>query len=246
MHRSDDPFMQPPHLPGEIVGDDDAFAGHGNFFGDEGVSPEPEAPQVQAPGSNQITLSYGENVYVFDSVPPEKVQAALLLLGGQELASDDAGAVSSYQLTQRGQSEVPRSTNAHRHASLMRYKEKKKNLNFDKRVLYSVRKEVASRMKRNKGQFASSKVNSPEEVSNPLGGDPTSGNCQEETSQHPFCLHCGISRDSTPMMRRGPSGPRTLCNACGLMWANKRILKNLPEISTSQMQDTSSNPDEAA
>ncbi|KAJ0725291.1 putative transcription factor C2C2-GATA family [Helianthus annuus] len=27
--------------------------------------------------------------------------------------------------------------------------------------------------------------------------------------------HCGISSKSTPMMRRGPSGPRTLCNACG-------------------------------
>lgn len=23
------------------------------------------------------------------------------------------------------------------------------------------------------------------------------------------------------MMRRGPAGPRTLCNACGLKWANK-------------------------
>ncbi|GKU97903.1 hypothetical protein SLEP1_g10980 [Rubroshorea leprosula] len=23
------------------------------------------------------------------------------------------------------------------------------------------------------------------------------------------------------MMRRGPAGPRTLCNACGLTWANK-------------------------
>lgn len=35
------------------------------------------------------------------------------------------------------------------------------------------------------------------------------------------CHHCGISAKSTPMMRRGPDGPRTLCNACGLMWANK-------------------------
>ncbi|RVW42737.1 GATA transcription factor 24 [Vitis vinifera] len=35
------------------------------------------------------------------------------------------------------------------------------------------------------------------------------------------CRHCGISEKSTPMMRRGPEGPRTLCNACGLMWANK-------------------------
>lgn len=35
------------------------------------------------------------------------------------------------------------------------------------------------------------------------------------------CQHCGISENNTPAMRRGPAGPRTLCNACGLMWANK-------------------------
>jgi len=37
------------------------------------------------------------------------------------------------------------------------------------------------------------------------------------------CQHCGISEKSTPAMRRGPAGPRSLCNACGLMWANKVI-----------------------
>ena len=43
------------------------------------------------------------------------------------------------------------------------------------------------------------------------------------------CRHCGISSKSTPMMRRGPAGPRTLCNACGLKWANKvcELLKHL-------------------
>uniref|UniRef100_A0A2P2IWV8 GATA-type domain-containing protein n=1 Tax=Rhizophora mucronata TaxID=61149 RepID=A0A2P2IWV8_RHIMU len=41
------------------------------------------------------------------------------------------------------------------------------------------------------------------------------------------CRHCGISEKSTPMMRRGPEGPRTLCNACGLMWANKGTLRDL-------------------
>lgn len=35
------------------------------------------------------------------------------------------------------------------------------------------------------------------------------------------CVHCGVTENSTPAMRRGPAGPRTLCNACGLMWANK-------------------------
>lgn len=35
------------------------------------------------------------------------------------------------------------------------------------------------------------------------------------------CTHCGTSSKCTPMMRRGPSGPRSLCNACGLFWANR-------------------------
>ena len=38
------------------------------------------------------------------------------------------------------------------------------------------------------------------------------------------CQHCGVSEHNTPAMRRGPAGPRTLCNACGLMWANKVCL----------------------
>lgn len=34
------------------------------------------------------------------------------------------------------------------------------------------------------------------------------------------------------MMRRGPDGPRTLCNACGLMWANKGTLRDLSKGAT--------------
>ncbi|XP_015579792.1 GATA transcription factor 20 isoform X3 [Ricinus communis] len=41
------------------------------------------------------------------------------------------------------------------------------------------------------------------------------------------CQHCGVSENNTPAMRRGPAGPRTLCNACGLMWANKGTLRDL-------------------
>ncbi|KAL0335419.1 UNVERIFIED_CONTAM: GATA transcription factor 24 [Sesamum radiatum] len=44
------------------------------------------------------------------------------------------------------------------------------------------------------------------------------------------CRHCGISSKSTPMMRRGPDGPRTLCNACGLKWANKGVLGDLSKL----------------
>uniref|UniRef100_A0A7N1A6E1 GATA-type domain-containing protein n=2 Tax=Kalanchoe fedtschenkoi TaxID=63787 RepID=A0A7N1A6E1_KALFE len=41
------------------------------------------------------------------------------------------------------------------------------------------------------------------------------------------CQHCGVGENSTPAMRRGPAGPRTLCNACGLMLANKGMLRDL-------------------
>jgi len=34
-----------------------------------------------------------------------------------------------------------------------------------------------------------------------------------------FCHFCG--RKETPEWRKGPSGPATLCNACGLQWAKK-------------------------
>nr|CAB3454950.1 unnamed protein product [Digitaria exilis] len=33
-----------------------------------------------------------------------------------------------------------------------------------------------------------------------------------------LCLRCGISGNATPHMRRGPDGPRTLCNACGIAY----------------------------
>merc|ERR1711998_709759 len=31
------------------------------------------------------------------------------------------------------------------------------------------------------------------------------------------CEHCGST--NTPLWRSGPSGPKSLCNACGLRWA---------------------------
>ncbi|KAK1576285.1 hypothetical protein Q3G72_012643 [Acer saccharum] len=57
--------------------------------------------------------------------------------------------------------------------------------------------------------------------------------------QETVCRHYGISEKSTPMMRRGPEGPRTLCNACGLMWANKGTLRDLSK-ATSQVGNGSS------
>ncbi|CAF2055507.1 BnaC06g41200D [Brassica napus] len=65
-------------------------------------------------------------------------------------------------------------------------------------------------MPRNKGQLSSAGAYNS-------GTDQDSA--QDDSRPEISCTHCGVSSTCTPMMRRGPSGPRTLCNACGLFWA---------------------------
>ncbi|KAI9304456.1 hypothetical protein BJ944DRAFT_231271 [Cunninghamella echinulata] len=43
--------------------------------------------------------------------------------------------------------------------------------------------------------------------------------------QNYICTDCGAQRSTE--WRRGPFGPKTLCNACGLRWAKKNKKKNL-------------------
>ncbi|XP_019438488.1 PREDICTED: GATA transcription factor 25-like isoform X1 [Lupinus angustifolius] len=170
--------------------------------------------------SSQLTLSFRGQVYVFDSVSPQKVQAVLLLLGGCEAPSGSQG-VEGPPLDQRGVQEYPKCSQSQRAASLVRFRQKRKERCFDKKVRYIVRQDVALRMQRNKGQFTSAKK---QDGSNGWGADQESEqDVQSETS----CTHCGISSKSTPMMRKGPSGPRTLCNACGLFWANRGTLRDI-------------------
>lgn len=176
--------------------------------------------------TSELTLSFEGEVYVFPAVTPEKVQAVLLLLGGRDIPT----AVPTIDLPfeyNRGVGDNPRRSNLSRRlASLVRFREKRKERCFDKKIRYTVRKEVAQRMHRKNGQFASLKESS--------GGSnwesPQSG-LQDGTTRLETvirrCQHCGVSENNTPAMRRGPAGPRTLCNACGLMWANKGMLRDL-------------------
>ncbi|CAD5175704.1 unnamed protein product [Musa acuminata subsp. malaccensis] len=46
------------------------------------------------------------------------------------------------------------------------------------------------------------------------GDDPSEG--------PPSFVRCGINVNATPHMRRGPEGPRTLCNACGIARTKKQ------------------------
>lgn len=184
--------------------------------------------------ADQLTLTFQGQVYVFDSISPGKVQAVLLLLGGREVpaASTPAAPLTAHHNSNnRGLFGTPqRFSVPQRLASLIRFREKRKERNFDKKIRYTVRKEVALRMQRNKGQFTSSKPNHDDSASAATSWGSNESGCSDSNgSQHQeaVCRHCGISEKSTPMMRRGPEGPRTLCNACGLMWANKGTLRDL-------------------
>lgn len=195
--------------------------------------------------NDQLTLSFQGEVYVFDAVAPDKVQAVLLLLGGYEIPSG-IPATGTVPINQRTPnhgiydlSGTGRSIQPHRAASLSRFREKRKERCFDKKIRYTVRKEVALRMQRKKGQFTSSKANSDEGGSASSGCSGMQGSGQDECMLETLCNHCGISSKSTPMMRRGPSGPRTLCNACGLKWANKGVLRNLSKVPILSIQQSS-------
>lgn len=177
--------------------------------------------------ADQLTLTFQGEVYVFDAVTAEKVQAVLLLLGGYEVPAS-VPSVGMPAISDRSLPEFPgRSSQPHRAASLSRFREKRKERCFDKKIRYNVRKEVAERMQRKKGQFASAKASSDDAGLGSSEWNVSQHSGQEESEQETMCKHCGISSRSTPMMRRGPTGPRTLCNACGLKWANKGVLRDL-------------------
>ncbi|OAY66290.1 GATA transcription factor 18-like isoform X1 [Ananas comosus] len=184
------------------------------------------AMPLMSAGSNQLTLLFQGEVYVFDSVTPEKVQAVLLLLGGCEVPTGIASMALPAQQDERVYDDILRRTDipAKRIASLIRFREKRKERNFDKKIRYTVRKEVALRMQRRRGQFAG-KANA-EGISASPSCDPPQGSSQDEPPRESRCQNCGISEKMTPAMRRGPAGPRSLCNACGLMWANKGTLRS--------------------
>uniref|UniRef100_A0A7N0UVF4 CCT domain-containing protein n=1 Tax=Kalanchoe fedtschenkoi TaxID=63787 RepID=A0A7N0UVF4_KALFE len=85
---------------------------------------------------------------------------------------------------------------------------------FEKKIRYHVRQKVALRLPRSKGQFFSEKTVD-------CGGNNTKDSGPSNSLRYlNGCTHCGIGSNSTPMMRIGPAGPKSLCNACGLYWKN--------------------------
>ncbi|KAI8548454.1 hypothetical protein RHMOL_Rhmol07G0275100 [Rhododendron molle] len=111
--------------------------------------------------TSELTLSFEGEVYVFPAVTPEKVQAVLLLLGGREIPTAVPTVDVPFDSNKKGVDNNPKHSNLSRRiASLVRFREKRKERCFDKKIRYTVRKEVAQRMHRKNGQFASLKGNS--------------------------------------------------------------------------------------
>nr|GMD85007.1 GATA transcription factor 25-like [Ipomoea batatas] len=164
---------------------------------------------------DQLTLSFRGQVYVFDAVTLEKVQSVLLLLGGYEYTP------GAYPSQRENTDYSARCSDPKRAESLNRFRQKRKERCYGRKIRYNIRHEVAVRMQRRKGQFASK---------NTIAGNAVMESGQDDNShQEIWCTHCNTSSKATPMMRRGPAGPRTLCNACGLFWANKGTMRVLPK-----------------
>ncbi|KAG8364161.1 hypothetical protein BUALT_Bualt19G0098200 [Buddleja alternifolia] len=189
--------------------------------------------RLPASRTSELSVSFEGEVYVFPAVTPEKVEAVLLLLGGRGTQSSIPCSEFLYQQSDKAVEDIlSPPTIARRIASLERFREKRKERCFEKKIRYTCRKEVAQRMHRKNGQFASVKDISRTSDDN-WGSDSSTPVAEPVYQTTSFCnslrrcQHCGVSETSTPAMRRGPAGPRTLCNACGLMWANKGTLRDL-------------------
>ncbi|XP_022763632.1 GATA transcription factor 19-like isoform X4 [Durio zibethinus] len=216
-YEDDDAGFERKHINGAhevVMNGVMSSVNHGNGVGGGGF--------VQATRTSELTIAFEGEVYVFPAVTSEKVQAVLLLLGGHDASINVPSSEFLLQEKVKAVGDSSRGSKLSRRiASLVRFREKRKERCFEKKIRYTCRKEVAQRMHRKNGQFASLK-----ECYNSADGSWDQSDNTPESALG-SCQHCGISEKLTPAMRRGPAGPRTLCNACGLMWANKGTLRDL-------------------
>lgn len=105
-----------------------------------------EKSSVVAQRTSELTISFEGEVYVFHAVTPDKVQAVLLLLGGHETPSSVSSSEFLLQQNMKGLVDASKCSNLPRRiASLIRFREKRKERCFEKKIRYTCRKEVAQR-----------------------------------------------------------------------------------------------------
>ncbi|GFP86820.1 gata transcription factor 24 [Phtheirospermum japonicum] len=103
-------------------------------------------PQSGKVAPTSLPCRFRVKFMFFDSVSPEKVQAVLLLLGGYEVPPTGIPTPGMTPQNPRNVGDYPaRSSQPERAASLNRFREKRKERCFEKKIRYTVRKEVALR-----------------------------------------------------------------------------------------------------
>ncbi|KAM7479041.1 hypothetical protein LguiA_027254 [Lonicera macranthoides] len=96
--------------------------------------------------TGELTISFEGQVHVFPAVAPEKVRAVLLLLGGCEIPRSISTSAFFLQDSNKNIGDVSKHLDLYpRTVSLVRFRRKKKDRCFEKKIRYSCRKELAQR-----------------------------------------------------------------------------------------------------
>ncbi|TVU45165.1 hypothetical protein EJB05_04640, partial [Eragrostis curvula] len=145
-----------------------------------------------------------------------QVQALLLILGGWEvpLGLESIAVPTAHD-------EKYATVAARRISSLMRFREKRKERCFDKKIRYNVRKEVAQKMKRRKGQFAGRVDFGDHACSSSACSSPANGQNHKFRGTMCYLSKLRYQLEAYTSNAPGASWSKVLMNACGLIWANK-------------------------
>ncbi|PIA56230.1 hypothetical protein AQUCO_00700523v1 [Aquilegia coerulea] len=96
--------------------------------------------------TSELTLSFEGKVYVFNGVAFEKVQVVLSYLGGNDTAITVPVTDPSFHQNTMGLVNIPQQLNLSRRiASVIRFREKRKERGFDKRTRYTTQKDISQR-----------------------------------------------------------------------------------------------------
>ncbi|KAF9962370.1 hypothetical protein BGZ72_006191 [Mortierella alpina] len=105
----------------------------------------------------------------------------------------------------------------------------KRPRNQDEKIPVSSSKKTAAKVGAVAGAGAGSGT-AASKKSAPAG--PSSSNSSQKK-----CGYCNCT--TTPMWRRGPHGPSTLCNACGVKWKHGKIMQDAKDTQATQSSSTS-------
>ncbi|KAF9186693.1 hypothetical protein BGZ51_009815 [Haplosporangium sp. Z 767] len=129
-------------------------------------------------------------------------------------------------------------TNGHSHAHTVHDEEPAEILGSGKKLINNIQptkrksdrpndSQKTPKLKRPKGQDDKGSVSSTKKSAGNVGHKQNGVSGSSSTPSQKRCGYCGCA--TTPMWRRGPLGPSTLCNACGVKWKHGKIMQDHKE-----------------